>query len=110
MLIAIIGPDRYLVGQSLKNYIAKYAPNDGGLGDLNLTRLDGARIGPDDLARTVQAMGFFGDTRLVAQVQRFALFEAPVAVLFAVASRLATAVGSNRSLAQVGLARWRSTG
>jgi DNA polymerase-3 subunit delta len=65
LLFALIGPDRFLVGQSLKNYIAKYAPDDGGLSDLNLTRLDGARIGPDDLARTVQAMGFFGDTRLV---------------------------------------------
>src|SRR5690242_12209487 len=65
MLIALIGPDRFLVGQSLKSYIAKYAPQDGGLGDLNMTRLDGARIGPDDLARSVQSIGFFGDTRLV---------------------------------------------
>ncbi len=65
MLLALIGPDRFLVGQSLRNYIARYAPEDAGLGDLNLTRLDGARLLPDELARAVQAMGFLADTRVV---------------------------------------------
>ncbi len=65
MLIALIGPDRFLVGQSLHSYIAKYMPADLGLGDLNLTRLDGARLMPDELARAVQAMGFLADTRVV---------------------------------------------
>jgi len=36
-------------GAPLKNYIAKYAPEVGVFTDLNLpSRLDGARIGPDD--------------------------------------------------------------
>jgi len=65
MLIALIGPDRFLVGQSLHNYIAKYLPPDSGLGDLNLTRLDVARLMPDELARAVQAMGFLANTRVV---------------------------------------------
>jgi DNA polymerase-3 subunit delta len=65
MLIALIGPDRYLVGQSLHSYIAKYAPPDDGLADLNLTRLEGGRLMPDELARAVQAMGFLADTRVV---------------------------------------------
>src|SRR3954468_10721629 len=65
MLIALIGPDRYLVGQSLHRYVPKYVPEASGLGDLNLTRLDGARLLPDELARAVQAMGFLADTRLV---------------------------------------------
>ncbi|MEO8285890.1 MAG: DNA polymerase III subunit delta [Chloroflexota bacterium] len=65
MLVALIGPDRFLVGQALHHYIEKFAPEDAGLGGLNLTRLDGARITPDELARMVQAMGFLADTRVV---------------------------------------------
>jgi DNA polymerase III subunit delta len=65
MLIALVGPDRYLVGQSLHSYMAKYAPADDGFGDLNLARMDGARLLPDELARAVQAFGFFGDRRVV---------------------------------------------
>jgi DNA polymerase-3 subunit delta len=65
MLVTLIGPDRYLVGQSLRSYVAKYAPEDTGLGDLNLTRLDGARLMPDELVRAVQAIGFLADTRVV---------------------------------------------
>jgi DNA polymerase-3 subunit delta len=65
MLIALVGPDRFLVGQSLHSYLAKYAPADDGLGDLNLTRMDGARLMPDELARAVQAMGFLAETRVV---------------------------------------------
>ncbi len=65
MLIALVGPDRYLVGQSLQNYLAKYKPEDDGFGDLNMTRMDGARLLPDELARAVQAYGFFGDRRVV---------------------------------------------
>ena len=42
------------VGVALKTYIAKYAPGVDALGDLNLTRLDGAKITPDDLVRTVR--------------------------------------------------------
>jgi DNA polymerase-3 subunit delta len=65
MLIALVGPDRFLVGQSLQNYLAKYASGDDGFGDFNLTRMDGARLLPDELARAVQAFGFFGDRRVV---------------------------------------------
>jgi len=65
MLIALVGPDRYLVGQSLHSYITKHAPPDDGLGDLNLTRLEGARLMPDELARAVQAIGFLAETRVV---------------------------------------------
>lgn len=72
MLLALVGPDRFLVGQALHNYIAKYAPADSGAlggGDgfagLNLTRLDGARLSPEELARIAQSGGFFGDTRVV---------------------------------------------
>jgi DNA polymerase-3 subunit delta len=65
MLIALVGPDRFLVGQSLQNYLAKYASGDDGFGDLNLTRMDGARLMPDELARAAQAFGFFGDRRVV---------------------------------------------
>jgi DNA polymerase-3 subunit delta len=72
MLITLIGPDRFLVGQALHSYIAKYAPEQGGgfggadgMGSLNLTRLDGARLTPDELARTAQSLGFFAETRVV---------------------------------------------
>lgn len=65
MLIALVGPDRYLVGQSLHSYLGKYASGDDAFGDFNLTRMDGARLLPDELARAVQAFGFFGDRRVV---------------------------------------------
>jgi DNA polymerase III subunit delta len=65
MLIALVGPDRYLVGQALQKYLDKYASGDDGFGGFNLTRLDGARLLPDELVRAVQAMGFFGDSRVV---------------------------------------------
>ncbi|HKP54435.1 MAG TPA: DNA polymerase III subunit delta [Chloroflexia bacterium] len=72
MLITLIGPDRFLVGQALHSYIAKHAPEQGGgfggaegMGSLNLTRLDGARLAPDELARTAQSLGFFAETRVV---------------------------------------------
>src|SRR5438552_12499567 len=65
MLITLIGPDRYSVGVALKAYLAKYAPAEDALGDLNLTRLDGARITPDELTRTVQAIGFLAEQRVV---------------------------------------------
>lgn len=65
MLIVLIGPERFLVSQALQRYLAKYAPPSDGLGDLNLSRLDGARVKPDELTRAVQAMGFLSDTRVV---------------------------------------------
>ena len=65
MLIALVGPDRYLVGQALQKYLDKYASDASDFGGFNLTRLDGARLLPDELMRAVQAMGFFGDSRLV---------------------------------------------
>ncbi len=65
MLIVLIGPERFLVSQALQRYLAKYAPPSDGLGDLNLSRLDGARVTPDELTRAVQAMGFLSDTRVV---------------------------------------------
>jgi DNA polymerase-3 subunit delta len=65
MLITLIGPDRYLVGQSLKSYLAKFVSPDDPMGDFGLTRLDGARLAPDELQRAVQAMGFFSERRVV---------------------------------------------
>ena len=65
MLVILLGPDRFLVAQALKSYLDKYAPADSALGDLNLTRLDGTRIMPDELERAIQAMGFLADTRVV---------------------------------------------
>ena len=65
MLVALIGPDRYSVGVALHAYVEKYAPADNALGDLNVTRLDGARITPDDLSRAVQAIGFLAEQRVV---------------------------------------------
>ena len=65
MLVILLGPERFLVSQALKSYLDKYAPADSALGDLNLTRLDGARITPDELERAVQAIGFLADTRVV---------------------------------------------
>ncbi len=65
MLVILVGPERFLASQALKSYLDKYAPADSALGDLNLTRLDGARITPDELERAVQAMGFLADTRVV---------------------------------------------
>ncbi|MDQ3930396.1 MAG: hypothetical protein M3328_14785, partial [Chloroflexota bacterium] len=49
----------------MKAYIEKYAPDAEGLGDLNLVRLDGARVTPDELMRAVQSMGFLADRRVV---------------------------------------------
>ena len=46
MLIALVGPDRYLVGQALQKYLDKYASDDGDFGGFNLTRLNGARLFP----------------------------------------------------------------
>jgi DNA polymerase-3 subunit delta len=65
MLILLVGPDRYSVGVALKTYLAKYASDDAALGDLNLDRLDGAKITPDELTRAVQAIGFLAERRLV---------------------------------------------
>src|SRR5262245_2570289 len=65
MLILLVGPDRYSVGVALKTYLAKYAPEDEALGDLNLTRFDGAKVLPDELARAVQAIGFLAEQRVV---------------------------------------------
>src|SRR5688500_18429193 len=65
MLIALVGPDRFSVADALKRYLAKYASSEEGLGDLNLVRLDGARLVPDELERAVQSMGFFSETRVV---------------------------------------------
>jgi DNA polymerase-3 subunit delta len=65
MLLTLIGPDRFLVSQALQAVIKKYAPvGDDPIG-LNITRLDGARITPDELSRSAQSLGFFSDTRLV---------------------------------------------
>jgi DNA polymerase III subunit delta len=65
MLIAIVGPDRYLVGLALQAHLARHASADEGFGDLNLSRMDGARITPDELARAVQALGFFAERRVI---------------------------------------------
>lgn len=66
MLIALVGPDRFLVAQALDAYLKKYVPaDDGGMADFNLIRLDGARLAPDELTRAVQAMGFFSQQRIV---------------------------------------------
>lgn len=65
MLLGLVGPDRYLVGLALRNYLNKFVSGDDGFGDFNLTRLDGARLLPDELTRAVQAFGFFGDKRTV---------------------------------------------
>jgi DNA polymerase-3 subunit delta len=65
MLITLLGPDRYSVAQALKNHLAKYAPELDALGELNLTRLDGARLAPDELARAVQSIGFLAEQRVI---------------------------------------------
>lgn len=65
MIITIVGPERFLVAQALAGYLKKYVPDDGGVGDFGLSRLDGARVQPDDLQRAVQAMGFFSEQRIV---------------------------------------------
>jgi DNA polymerase-3 subunit delta len=65
MLIALIGPDRFLVGEALDKHLAKYASGSDGIGDLNLSRLDGARVMPDELARAVQSLGFFSERRVI---------------------------------------------
>jgi DNA polymerase-3 subunit delta len=65
MFITLIGPDRFLVGEALDRYLAKYASGSDGVGDLNLSRLDGARVMPDELARAVQSLGFFSERRVI---------------------------------------------
>lgn len=65
MLVTLLGPDRYSVAQALHAYLDKYAPASDALGDLNLTRLDGARVTPDELARAVQSVGFLAENRVV---------------------------------------------
>lgn len=52
----------------MHGYIAKHTPGGesaDGMGGFNLTRLDGARLSPDELTRAVQSLGFFGDTRVI---------------------------------------------
>jgi DNA polymerase III subunit delta len=65
MLLTLVGPDRFLVSSALQAAIKKYAPEGDDPAGMNVTRLDGARITPDELARNAQAMGFFSDSRLV---------------------------------------------
>jgi DNA polymerase-3 subunit delta len=65
MIITLLGPDRYSVAQALKNHLAKLAPESDALGDLNLTRLDGARTTPAELARATQSMGFLAERRVI---------------------------------------------
>lgn len=66
MIVTLVGPDRFLVAQALDAYLKKYVPADsGGMADFNLIRLDGARLAPDELTRSVQAMGFFSEQRVI---------------------------------------------
>src|SRR5438874_4229650 len=65
MLLTLLGPDRYSVAQALNNHLAKHAPESDALGDLNLTRLDGARLAPDELARAAQSIGFLAERRVI---------------------------------------------
>ena len=65
MLVVLLGPERYLVAQALDAYLKKYSDSTSALGDMNLTRLDGARATPEELARAVQSLGFFSDRRVV---------------------------------------------
>ena len=65
MLLTIVGPDRFLVSQALAAAVEKHSPAGDDPGGLNITRLDGARITPDELSRSAQSMGFFSDHRLV---------------------------------------------
>src|SRR5687767_3704915 len=65
MLLTLVGPDRFLVSQALAAAIKKHAPDGDDPSGMNLTRLDGARITPDELSRSAQSLGFFADTRLV---------------------------------------------
>lgn len=65
MLLALTGPDRFLVDQALKAHLQKYVPAGDGLADFNLVKLDGARVSPDELQRAVQSMGFLSDRRVV---------------------------------------------
>src|SRR5688500_16053438 len=65
MPVILLGPERFLVSQAPKSYLHKYVPLDHAIGDLNLTRLDGARITPDEVERALQAMGFLAETRVV---------------------------------------------
>lgn len=65
MLVTLIGPERFLVAQALHAYIDKYVALEAGMGDFNLTRFDGARLSPEELFRSVQAMGFFSEQRVI---------------------------------------------
>ena len=65
MIITLVGPERFLVAQAFAAYLKKFVPDDGGVGDFGLTRLEGARVQPDELQRAVQAMGFFSEQRIV---------------------------------------------
>jgi putative peptidoglycan lipid II flippase len=88
---------------SLRAAAVKY----GGILTLLAVPLAAALIAfSEPLARLFYERGAFSpaDTKLVASVQRLALLEVPAAVLFAIVSRVATAIGANRLLAQLGLA------
>jgi len=65
MLITLLGPDRYTVGVALKAHVARHASDSPGMDGLNTTYLDVTKATPDELARAVQSIGFFGDTRVV---------------------------------------------
>lgn len=65
MLITILGPDRYTAGLALKTHLYKHASGGSGMEGFNTNFLDGARVTPDELARAVQSLGFFGETRVV---------------------------------------------
>lgn len=65
MIVTLIGPERYLVAQALQRHLAKHSPGSEGSDNFNLTRLDGARLTPEELAQTTQAIGFFEETRVV---------------------------------------------
>ncbi len=54
-----------MVAQALHQYVARYNSDTSIMGDFNLTRLEGARVTPDELTRAVQAMGFLAEQRVV---------------------------------------------
>ncbi|HEX8597590.1 MAG TPA: DNA polymerase III subunit delta [Chloroflexia bacterium] len=65
MIITLVGPERFLVAQAFDAYLKKYVPDQAEMGDFGLTRMEGARVQPDELQRAVQAMGFFSEQRVV---------------------------------------------
>ncbi len=65
MLIVLVGPERFLVAQALESHLSRYSASNGGGGNFNLSRLDGARLAPEELERTVQSVGFFSEARVV---------------------------------------------